>query len=176
MKGFTIPRIEDYETLVGTQTIERIKAKAQPLCGLHVTNINSTYYGGGVSQLLSSMTLLMNSIGIETGWRIVQGSPDFFSLTKKIHNALQSGEINLTERKKELYEEVIYENSIRNHLDHDIIIVHDPQPLPMINYYRKKIPWIWRCHIDLSNPHQGLWNYLTPFVENYDAVILSIRD
>jgi trehalose synthase len=93
-----------------------------------------------------------------------------------MHNALQSGEINLTERKKELYEEVIYENSIRNHLDHDIVIVHDPQPLPMINYYRKRSPWIWRCHIDLSNPHQGLWNYLTPFVENYDAVILSIRD
>ncbi|MFC2044812.1 glycosyltransferase [Chloroflexota bacterium] len=176
MEGYKITGIEDYEKIAGTQTIERIKEKAKPLYGLHVTNINSTYYGGGVSQLLSSMTLLMDSIGIETGWRIVQGPPDFFSLTKKMHNALQSGEINLTERKKELFEEVIYENSIRNHLDHDIVIVHDPQPLPMINYYRKKIPWIWRCHIDLSNPHQELWNYLTPFVENYDAVILSIRD
>ena len=176
MKRFTLPRIEDYEKIVGTQAIERIKTKAKPLRGLHVTNINSTYYGGGVSQLLSSVTLLMDNIGIKTGWRIVHGSPDFFSLTKKMHNALQGGEINLTERKKELYEEVIYENSIRNHLDHDIVIVHDPQPLPMINYYRKTIPWIWRCHIDLSNPHQGLWNYLAPFVENYDAVVLSIRD
>lgn len=176
MKGFNLPRIENYEQIVGTQTIERIKAKAKPLHGLHVTNINSTYYGGGVSQLLSSMTLLMDSIDIETGWRTVHGPPDFFSLTKKMHNALQSGEINLTERKKELYEEVIYENSIRNHLDHDVVIVHDPQPLPMINYYDKKSPWIWRCHIDLSNPHQGLWDYLTPFVEKYDAVILSIRE
>ena len=176
MKRFTLPRIEDYEKIVGTQAIERIKTKAKPLRGLHVTHINSTYYGGGVSQLLSSVTLLMDNIGIKTGWRIVHGSPDFFSLTKKMHNALQGGEINLTERKKELYEEVIYENSIRNHLDHDIVIVHDPQPLPMINYYRKTIPWIWRCHIDLSNPHQGLWNYLAPFVENYDAVVLSIRD
>jgi len=176
MSRFKLPRIKDYEQIVGTQTIERIKAKAKPLQGLHVTNVNSTYYGGGVSQLLSSMTLLMDSIGIETGWRTVHGPPDFFSLTKKMHNALQGGEINLTERKMELYEEVIYENSIRNHLDHDLIIVHDPQPLPMINYYSKKSPWIWRCHIDLSNPHQGLWNYLTPFVENYDAVILSIDD
>lgn len=176
MEGFKLTKIEDYEKIVGTQAIERIKAKAKPLHGLHVTNLNSTYYGGGVSQLLSSMTLLMDSIGIETGWRVVHGPPDFFSLTKKMHNALQSGEINLTVRKKELYEEVIYENSIRNHLDHDIVIVHDPQPLPMINHYRKNIPWIWRCHIDLSNPNQELWNYLTPFVENYDAVILSIRD
>ena len=176
MTRFKLIKIDDYEEIVGSQAVKRIKEKAKSLQGLHVTNINSTYYGGGVSQLLSSMTLLMDSIGIKTGWRIVQGSPDFFSLTKKMHNALQSGEINLTERKKELYEEVIYENSIRNHLDHDIVIVHDPQPLPMINYYRKKIPWIWRCHIDLSNPHHELWNYLTPFVENYDAVILSIRD
>ncbi len=176
MNRFKLPKIEDYEQIVGTQTIERIRAKAKPLHGLHVTNVNSTYYGGGVSQLLSSMTLLMDSIGIETGWRTVHGPPDFFSLTKKMHNALQGGEINLTERKMELYEEVAYENSIRNHLDHDVVIVHDPQPLPMINCYSKKSPWIWRCHIDLSNPHQGLWNYLTPFVEKYDAVILSIDD
>ena len=155
--------------------IERIRKKAKPLQGLHVANVNSTYYGGGVSQLLSSLTLLMDSVGIETGWRVIHGPPDFFSVTKKMHNALQGGEINLTERKRELYEEIIYENSIRNHLDHDVIIIHDPQPLPMINHYRKKIPWIWRCHIDLSNPHQELWNYLAPFIEKYDAVILSSK-
>ena len=176
MKNYRVAQVEDYEPLVGTQTIERIREKAKPLQGLHVTNINSTYYGGGVSQLLSSLTLLMDSVGIETGWRVVHGPPDFFTITKKMHNALQGGEINLTDRKKELYEEVIYENSIRNHLDHDVIIVHDPQPLPMINHYRKKSPWIWRCHIDLSHPHQGLWDYLAPFIENYDAVILSSRD
>jgi trehalose synthase len=76
----------------------------------------------------------------------------------------------------QLYEDVIYENSIRNHLDHDVVIVHDPQPLPLINYYRKDCPWIWRCHIDLSSPNQNLWNYLVEFVEKYDAVILSSKD
>ena len=176
MKQYKLVQVEDYEPLVGTQTIERIREKAKPLQGLHITNVNSTYYGGGVSQLLSSLTLLMDSVGIETGWRVVHGPPDFFTITKKMHNALQGGEINLTDRKKELYEEVIYENSIRNHLDHDVIIIHDPQPLPMVNHYRKKSPWIWRCHIDLSHPHQGLWDYLAPFIENYDAVILSSRD
>jgi trehalose synthase len=75
-----------------------------------------------------------------------------------------------------LYEEVIYENSIRNHLDHDIVIIHDPQPLPMINHYRKGGPWIWRCHIDLSSPHPALWNYLVSFIEKYDVVILSSED
>ncbi|HDZ77869.1 MAG TPA: glycosyltransferase, partial [Gammaproteobacteria bacterium] len=102
--------------------------------------------------------------------------PDFFSITKKIHNALQGEDINLSDRKKELYEFIIHQNSIRTHLDHDLVIIHDPQPLPMINYYRKSSPWIWRCHIDLSAPNKEAWNYLAQFIEKYDAVILSIRE
>jgi trehalose synthase len=171
-----IIQIDDYQTIVGAEIVERIRAKAKPLKGLHIVNVNSTYYGGGVSQLLSSETLLMNSLGIKTGWRVIQGSPDFFSITKKIHNALQGGKINLTNRKMKLYEDVVYENSIRNHLDHDVVIVHDPQPLPLIDYYRKDCPWIWRCHIDLSSPNKELWSYLVQFVEKYDAVILSSKD
>jgi trehalose synthase len=176
MQHYRIKHIEAYKPFVGEEAIKRIREKAKTLQGLHIVNVNSTYYGGGVSQLLSSLTLLMNSLGIRTGWRVIHGPPDFFSVTKKIHNALQGGHINLTERKKYLYETVVYENAVRNHLDHDLIIVHDPQPLPMINHYRKNSPWVWRCHVDLSNPHPQVWDYLVPFIEKYDAVILSSRD
>lgn len=168
--------IRDYEPYVGKETVRRIEAKARPLRDLHVMHMNSTYYGGGVSQILSSLTLLMNSLGIETGWRVVHGPPDFFSVTKKFHNALQGTEINLTDRKKEIYEDVVHENAIRNHLDHDVIIIHDPQPLPLITHYRKKCPWIWHCHVDLTTPDPAVWNYLLPFIEKYDAVIFSNRD
>ncbi len=169
-------KLEDYVQYVGGETVERILQKARPLRDLHVVNVNSTYYGGGVAELLGSMSILMNSIGIKTGWRVIQGSPDFFSITKKMHNALQGGEINLTDRKKEIFEGVVYENAIRNHLEHDVVIIHDPQPLPMINHYRKRGPWIWRGHVDLSEPNRELWGYLAPFVEKYDAVIFSIRE
>jgi trehalose synthase len=169
-------KMEDYAQYIGNETVERILQKARPLRDLHVVNVNSTYYGGGVAELLGSMTILMNSIGIKTGWRVIQGSPDFFSITKKMHNALQGGEIHLTDRKKEIFEEVVYENAIRTHLDHDMVVIHDPQPLPMINHYRKRGPWIWRCHVDLSQPNQELWSYLAPFVQKYDAVIFSIRE
>lgn len=169
-------QIEDYQQFVGAEAIERIRKKAQPLQGLHVVNVNSTYYGGGVAQLLSSLTLLMNSLGVETGWRAIHGPPDFFSITKKMHNALQGAEINLTDLKMEIYEQVIYENAIRNHLNHDIVIIHDPQPLPMISHYRKACPWVWVCHVDLTNPNRELWNYLTPFINKYDAVVLSQKD
>ncbi|MBW2056466.1 MAG: glycosyltransferase [Deltaproteobacteria bacterium] len=171
-----IAQLEDYEPIVGSETIDRIKEKARPLQDIHVVNVNSTYYGGGVAALLSSMALLMNSAGIRTGWRVLQGSPDFFTITKKMHNGLQGGKINLTRRKMQIYEEIIYENVLRNHLDHDIVIIHDPQPLAMINHYRRKGAWIWRCHIDLSRPNKKLWRYLLPFVEAYDAVIISSED
>lgn len=172
-----VVQVEDYEPFIGPKTIDRIRKKAKTLQYLHVANVNATYYGGGVAELLTSLTLLMNSVGIKTGWRVIQGAPDFFTITKKMHNALQGGEINLSDRKMEIYEEVIYENAIRNHLEnHNMVIIHDPQPLPMINHYKKNGPWIWRCHVDLSNLNRELWDYLLPFIEKYDAVILSIKD
>jgi len=177
MKTFQFNRLEDYEPLIGMECVDRIRKKAERLRHLHVAHVNSTYYGGGVAELLTSLTLLMNSIGIKTGWRVIQGAPDFFSITKKMHNALQGGDINLSERKMEIYEKIVHENSIRNHLEnHNLVVVHDPQPLPMILHYRKAGPWIWRCHVDLTNPNRALWNYLTPFIEKYDAVVLSLKE
>jgi len=168
--------IEDYLPIVGEAAVARLAGKAEKLCDIHIANVSSTYYGGGVAEILSSLTLLMNSSGIRTGWRVIQGRPDFFSITKKMHNALQGAEINLTDLKMSIYEEVVYENAIRNHLDHDLVIVHDPQPLPLINHYRKTAPWIWRCHLDLAAPNASLWSYLAQFIECYDAVILSLPE
>jgi trehalose synthase len=172
----TIIRIEDFEPFVGAETVERILQKAKPFRDMRVANVNSTYYGGGVAELLSAKTLLMNSLGIKTGWRVIQGSPDFFSVTKKMHNALQGDAIDLTDRKKQIYEDVIYENVVRNHLTHDIVIIHDSQPLGMVRHYRKHGPWIWRCHVDLTKPNRELFRYLLPYIERYDAVIFTLKE
>ena len=176
MAQYRITQIDDYEPLVGAEVVERIRDKAAKLKGLRVANFNSTYYGGGVAETISSLTLLMNSLRLRTEWRVIQGRPDFFSITKKMHNALQGAEIDLSKIKKEIFEQVIYENSLRNFLDHGFIIVHDPQPLPLIQHYEKTCPWLWRCHLDLSRPDAKTWNYLRRWVDNYDAVILSCKE
>ncbi|MFD0987911.1 glycosyltransferase [Methyloligella solikamskensis] len=173
---FRLPSVEDYEDLIGPEAVTRILSKAYALRDLHLINVNSTYYGGGVAQILSSLTLMMNAAGIQTGWRVIEGRPDFFSTTKKMHNALQGDEIELTPLKKKIYEEVVFENAARMHLDHDVVIVHDPQPLPLIRHYRKQSPWIWRCHLDMTNPNPELWDYLSPFIEQYDAVVMSLPE
>ena len=176
MAQYRIQRIEDYVELIGAAKVERIRNKAKEFEGLRVANFNSTYYGGGVAEMLSSMTLLMNSLGLQTEWRVIQGTPDFFSITKKMHNALQGGDIDLSSIKKEIFEQVIYENSMRNFIEHDFVIVHDPQPLPLIEHYEKSCPWLWRCHIDLSRPQPEIWKYLRHWIDLYDAAILSCPD
>jgi len=93
-----------------------------------------------------------------------------------MHNALQGGEINLSDRKIQIYEEVIRANVLRNHLSHDFVIVHDPQPVAMVEHYTKRGPWIWRCHVDLSRPNEELWAYLRRYVEAYDAAVVSLPD
>jgi trehalose synthase len=175
-RRFKLTSVEDYEPLVGAETVERVQKKAEALRDLHLVNISSTYYGGGVAEILSSLTLLMNGSGIRTGWRVIEGRPDFFSVTKKMHNALQGADIDLTDLKVQIYEEVAFENAARLHIDHDVVIVHDPQPLPLIEHYRKKAPWVWRCHVDLSSPHPDVWEYIAPLVERYDAVVLSLPE
>jgi len=168
--------LDDYAPLIGDDAVERILHKAHRLRDLRVLNVSSTFYGGGVAELLGSTTLLMQNLGIKSDWRLIQGTPDFFNVTKKLHNALQGADINLTELKKEVYEEVIVQNALRMDMEYDFVVVHDPQPLPLIQHYRHDCPWVWRCHVDLSAPNPEVWEYLKPMIEEYDAVVVSLPE
>jgi trehalose synthase len=168
--------LEDFRHIVSDQIIADIYAKARKFYGRHVVHLNATYQGGGVAEILYSLVMLMNDVGIDTGWRILHGSQEFFEITKSFHNALQGGRLNLSERKKRVYTQTNEVFAHFTHLDHDCVIVHDPQPLALIQSYRKRQPWIWRCHIDLTNRNETLWNYLHPTIEKYDAVILSLKE
>ena len=165
--------LNDYRDIVGDKVISEIYKKARKLYGKSIINLNSTYMGGGVAEILNSLVPLFNDIGIDAGWRVIHGNPDLFNITKKFHNALQGDKINLTEIKKKLYIQASEEFSVYTHLDHDCIIIHDPQPLPLINYYKKRQPWIWRCHVDISYPNGQLWDFLKEFILKYDAAIFS---
>jgi trehalose synthase len=165
--------LEDYRGIVGDKIIADIHRKARRLYNKHILNINSTCLGGGVAEMLTSFTPLMNDIGVDTGWRLLHGNPDFFSITKKFHNALQGDPINLTDIKKKLYIQANENFSSYTHIDHDCVIIHDAQPLPLIRFYKKRQPWVWRCHVDLSAPNKELWRFLESFILRYDVVIIS---
>jgi trehalose synthase len=166
-------RLEDFRHIVHDDILAEIYARARGLYGKHIVHLNATYQGGGVAEILYSLALLMNDVGIDTGWRILHGSQEFFEITKSFHNALQGAKLSLPERKKRIYIQTNDNFSKFTHLHHDCVIVHDPQPLSLIRSYRKSQPWIWRCHIDLTDPHKELWDFLKGFLLKYDQVVFS---
>ncbi len=172
-QGVSMRNLEDYRKIVGEEVISSIYRKARTLYDLKVININSTYYGGGVAEILNTLVPLMNDAGVYADWRILRGTPDFFDITKKFHNALQGGSVNLTQIKRDLYIGASQTFASYCHLEDDCVIIHDPQPLPLIKFFRKRQPWVWRCHIDLSDPDRKLWEYLKSFILRYDMVIIS---
>ncbi len=166
-------RLEDFRHIVPDEKIAEIYTRARGLYGKHIVHLNATYQGGGVAEILYSLVLLMNDVGVDAGWRILHGSQEFFEITKSFHNALQGANFNLSENKKRVYLQVNENFSKFTHLYHDCVIVHDPQPLSLIRSYRKSQPWIWRCHIDLSDPNKELWDFLKGFILKYDQVVFS---
>lgn len=166
-------RLEDFRRIVPDTTLAEIYKRARGLYNKHIIHVNATYQGGGVAEILYSLVLLMNDVGIDAGWRILHGSQEFFEITKSFHNALQGAKINLTDRKKKVYLDVNETFSRFTHLDHDCVVIHDPQPLTMIRSYRKRQPWIWRCHIDLSSPNEQLWDFIKGFILKYDQAVFS---
>ena len=165
--------LHDYRDIVGDEVTSEIRRKARKLLGKHILHINSTYTGGGVAEILNSLVPLLNDIGVWAGWRILHGNPDFFTITKKFHNGLQGEKINLSRIKKRLYIQANEDFSSYTHIDHSCIIIHDPQPLPLIRFYRKGQPWIWRCHVDISNPNEEIWQFLKTFILSYDMAVVS---
>ena len=171
-----LPTIEDYEEFVGKEKIEQIKDLAAKLEGKHIVNVNSSYSGGGVAEILNSTVVLMNRLGIDTDWRLLNGSHSFFNVTKKFHNALQGEKISITDRDKKIYLDELERNAIMYHFrEHDLIFIHDPQPLGLIKFVKKKRqPWIWRCHIEIKNTNKKVWSFLHPFAKQYDGVVFSM--
>ncbi|MFC1808543.1 glycosyltransferase [Candidatus Omnitrophota bacterium] len=165
--------LDEYRGIVSDKVLAEIYAKATKLNTKHFVNISSTYQGGGVAEILHNLVILMNDIGVNMGWRILPGTPGFFTTTKRMHNALQGETIDPELIHKDYYLENNEKFSFFTHIHHNCVVVHDPQPLPLIKYVDKKQPWAWRCHIDLSNPDERLWDYLKTFILRYDVVIVS---
>ena len=169
-----IPRLKDYENIVGDSVINEIKDSASPLSEKSVVHVNTVFFGGGVAEMLNTLVLLLSDTGMDGTWRIFKAMPNFFFVSKGFHNAMQGGDIDLTDESKSVYLEYQERNALMHVVNsEDLAIIHDPQPLGLIKYSVRKQPWIWRCHIDLTSPNQQLWNWLIHFINRYDGVVVS---
>ena len=171
--------IADYQSIVPKDLMEEIRELAEPLRGKRVLHVNATAFGGGVAEILYTLVPLMTDVGLEAEWQVVTAPPEFFNVTKGFHNGLQGHEFAVTQEVRELYESVCRSNAETLSHHYDFLLIHDPQPLAMRRFTNVSADgdahWVWRCHIDTSTPDWGLYDYLVPFIEQYDAAIYTMR-
>ena len=167
------PQLKDYEPILGRADIDELRFLARQLRGKTVKMVNSTAVGGGVAEILNRLIPLMNELEVATKWEVITGGNDFFEATKGFHNALHGGEYHVSKEVLDIFMMYNEQNRQRMEFVEDLFVIHDPQPAGLIRSKRDRGRWIWRCHIDLSNPHPEVWNFLKPFIEQYDAAVFS---
>jgi trehalose synthase len=168
------PRLDDYIPIIGQANVDELRFLARRLHGKAVKMVNSTAVGGGVAEILSRLIPLMDELEVRTKWEVITGGNDFFEVTKAFHNALHGGEYSLSKEAREVFLTYNEQNRKRMDFSEDVVVIHDPQPANLVmSKPQSHAKWVWRCHIDLSNPHPDVWGFLRPMIEQYDAAIFS---
>jgi trehalose synthase len=165
--------LSDYATLLGRGLMAEIQRLTRPVEGKRVLHLSATAFGGGVAEINYTLVPLMRSAGLDAEWRIIQGQDEFFNVTKKIHNALQGSPQGLTSEDEAIFLRYNAMNAAElDESDYDFVIIHDPQPAAMIERFStRQARWIWRCHIDLSEPNRDVLEFLVAPLSRYDAAI-----
>ena len=167
-----------YDGIVNSSIIKELRILGDKLKGIRVVHVNSTREGGGVAEILSWMVPLMTDLGMDTSWEVIEGTSEFFSVTKSFHNGLQGFPVSITRKDMETHRAVNEANIARLRPlleDAEIVVIHDPQPAPLLGLCpERKGKWVWRAHIDISHPYLPVWKALRPLVQDYDASIFSM--
>ena len=167
-------KLREYEQFVGSDVIDELELYAGKLQNVSVQNINSTAVGGGVAEILTRMIPLLKELGVNACWDVIKGGEKFFEVTKKMHNALHGQQVTFTRDEIDLYLYTNEQNRNEMELNRDIIFIHDPQPCALVLAKKSNgNRWIWRCHIDFSNPDLFTWQFLKEYINKYDASVFS---
>ncbi len=169
--------IDEYEPYIGPERVDALKHLAGAVEGRGWANINSSFTGGGVAEMLRSVIPLARSLGIQAHWSTIRGHDTFFQITKKFHNTLQGVDqpISLQEL-FETYLDNLAANAQNVQIESDLIIVHDPQPVALIMHGVLIGNVLWRCHIDTSTPNPTVWRFIAPYINQYVGAIFTMPE
>lgn len=166
--------LEDYREVTMPGTVDFLKRLARGLEGKRMLHVNSTRFGGGVAEILHRLLPLLEELGVKTRWDVLTGNDLFYKTTKSFHNALQGAKQRITPDMFAAYLQCNHDNAKQLDLEADVVMIHDPQPAPLIDARPLGAKWVWRCHIDISTPQRQVWQFLRPFVAKYDAAVISL--
>ena len=177
------------EPLIGPDRTARYEAVAEAteslMRGRSVLNVNSTATGGGVAEMLQTLLAYGRGAGLDIRWLVIRGDPEFFEITKRIHNGLygspgDGGDLGEAERRH-------YERTLRTNADElralvrpsDVVLIHDPQPAGLAAAMATAgAKVVWRCHVGADEPNEWTersWSFLRPYLDGVDAFVFSRR-
>ena len=169
--------VDDYKDFVGKQRIDNLKWLAEPLQNKVWANVNSTAIGGGVAEMLQSTIPFARGLGVDCRWFIIEGSPDFFKVTKKFHNLLQGVDQDISMQEVfHAYLDTIKWNTEKTKVVGHMVVVHDPQPAAMVMSGNVYGHVLWRCHIDISQASRRIWRFLLPYINHFDGAIFTCKE
>lgn len=160
-------------------TFDALQEWAGVLRGLRVIHINSTQIGGGVAELLRSQVPLERELGLDSRWYVMSARPEFFRVTKTIHNLLQGARLaSLADEEKRLYADT--GRAVGARLEEliqtfpaEIVFIHDYQPLFAIDSIRGRAATLLRVHVDLSGPHPETLTFLRDKIMSCRGTVFS---
>ena len=157
------------------------------LSGRSLLNLNSTATGGGVAEMLRVLLAYARGVGIDARWLVIDGDPDFFEITKRVHNRLYGGPGDggpLGPAEHEAYERTLHANAdelAARMRSGDVVILHDPQTAGLAEFAKANgADVVWRCHVgtDETDAYSDeAWAFLRPYLEGHvDHYVFTHRE
>ena len=166
--------VKDYAEITGQSVIDELFILGDRASRLKIQHINSTAVGGGVAEILNRLIPMFGQLGVTSTWDVIKGGDRFYLITKKMHNALHGVDVTFSQDEFDYFLEINRENSKSITFDSDVVFIHDPQPIGLVDMRGNlDSKWVWRCHIDFSEPKEQIWLFLKNYIEKFDSAIFS---
>lgn len=166
--------LDDYRDVSPPGSVEFLRRLSEKLRGRTLLQVNASRVTGGVAEILARHTPLLQELGIDARWETIEGEGGFEEACLAFYNALQGEEQRITD---DMLRDFVATNRACAQslsLAGDVVVIHDPQPLPLVDFRPTDGRWVWRCHLDIARPHRKTWAFLRQFVVKYDAAVFSL--
>ena len=167
--------LKDYIAIAGEDTIDELKFLARYLKGRKIQHISASRNTGGLAQMMGRIVPLMDELGVDVEWDSVEGDGIFQSVNQKFLQAVYGKPEIITDSDFDVYIEAAHEYTAKTKIRGELVIAHGFEPLALIQNKKKfkDKKWVWWCHTDASAPDERVWDFMSTFIEGYDAACFS---
>ena len=167
-------RLEPYREVAPRGSIELLIRLAERVAGRRFLHVSPSRFGAGSTELLNRAIPILRDLGVDAGWEVIVGNPEFYAAIDKLERNLAGLDAMVTETALSVQAQTATRNAAALTLDADMVMVHDLAPLSLVRHRPRKGRWVWRCHGDLSRAYRRAWYLVRRDLERYDAAVFSL--